>query len=63
MAEAIKEELDIEEFEIKENIFSIKEEILPSCTVENTCTEDTEIKGKFNIIFSFLSFGGRKKLF
>ena len=50
MAEAIKEELDIEEFEIKENIFSIKEENLPSCTVEDTCTEYTEIKGN---IFQF----------
>ena len=50
MAEVIKEELDIEEFEIKENIFSIKEENLPSCTVEDTCTEDTEIKGN---IFQF----------
>ena len=50
MAEVIKEELYIEEFEIKENIISNKEEILPSCTVEDACTEDTEIKGKFNIL-------------
>ena len=58
MAEIIKEELNIEEFEIKEEIVSIKEEFLPSSTVENTCTfilhkddikmEDTEIQGKPN---------------
>ena len=38
MAEAIKEELNIEEFEIKEEIVSIKEEILPFSTVEDTFT-------------------------
>ena len=38
MAEIIKEELNIEEFEIKEEIVSFKKEILPSSTVEDTCT-------------------------
>ena len=46
MAETQKEKLDFEEFEIKEEIVSSKEEILPSSTVENTCSVDTEIKGK-----------------
>ena len=45
MAEIIKEELDLEEFKIKEEIVSIKEEILPSSTVEDTQTEDTDFKG------------------
>ena len=55
MAESTKEELDMEEIDIKEEI-SIQEEILLSSTVEDTCTvylqeEDlgmdaTEIKGK-----------------
>ena len=53
MAEANKEE-----FEIKEEKVSIKEEIHPSSTVEETCTvnlnkdevkmEYTETQGKFN---------------
>ena len=47
MAEIIKEELNTDEFEIKEEIVSIKEEILPSSTIQNTCTENTKIKGKF----------------
>ena len=38
MAEIIKEELNIEEFEIKEEIVSFKEEILPSSTLEATFT-------------------------
>ena len=38
MAEIIKEELNIEEFEIKEEIVSNKEEILPSSTVVDACT-------------------------
>jgi hypothetical protein len=38
MAEMSKEELNIEEFKIKEEIVSFKEEILPSSTVEDTCT-------------------------
>ena len=56
MAEMSKEELNIEEFEIKEEIVSFKEEILPSSTVEDTCTvninkdvikmENTGIQGK-----------------
>ena len=46
MAEIIKEELNVDEFVIKEEIVSIKEEILPSSTEEDTCTEDTELKGK-----------------
>ena len=49
MAEIKREEIELEEFEIKEEIFSIKEELLPSSTVEDSCTENTEIKGKFNI--------------
>ena len=44
MEEAQKEELI--EFEIKEEIVSIKEEILPSSTVEDTCPVDTDMKGK-----------------
>ena len=44
MEEAQKEELI--EFEIKEEIVSIKEEILPSSTVEDTCFVDTDRKGK-----------------
>ena len=56
MAEIIKEELDLEEFEIKEEIVFIREDILPSSIVEDTCTfnilkddikmEYTEIQGK-----------------
>ena len=38
MAEIIKEELDLEEFEIKEEIVSIEEKILLSSTEEDTCT-------------------------
>ena len=38
MAKFIKEELNIEEFEIKEEIVSFQEEILPSSTVEDTFT-------------------------
>ena len=53
MVETKKEELDFAEFEIKEEIVSIKDEILPSRTVEDTCTEDTEIKGKGNKHKSF----------
>ena len=45
MIETRKEELDLEEFEVKEEIVSIKEEICPSPTVEETCTEKTVIKG------------------
>ena len=55
MAESLKEEPDIKEIDKKGEI-SIQEEILPSFTVEDTCTvylqeEDvgmdaTEIKGK-----------------
>ena len=41
MAGTQTEELDLEEFEIKEEIVSSKEEILPSSTVENTCSVDT----------------------
>ena len=46
MAETQKEELDLEEFEIKEKIVSIKEEILSSSTVEDTCSVNTDMKGK-----------------
>ena len=55
MAEIFKEEFNIEEFEIKEEILSIKEEILPSSSVEDTSTvnlnkddikmENTEMQG------------------
>ena len=38
MAEILKEELNIEEFEIKEELVSIKEEILPFSTIQDTCT-------------------------
>ena len=38
MVEIIKEELDVEEFQIKEEIVFIKEEILPSSSVEDSCT-------------------------
>ena len=50
MAEAVTEELDIEEFKIKEEIVSIKEKNLPSCIVEETCTENADIKGEFDIL-------------
>ena len=46
MADTQKGELDLEEFEIKEEIVSIKEEILPTSTVEDTCSVDTDMKGK-----------------
>ena len=46
MAETQTEELDLEEFEIKEEIVSSKEEILPSFTVKDTCSVDTDTKGK-----------------
>ena len=52
MAETQIGELDLEEFEIKEETVSIKEEILPSSTVEDTCSVDTEIKGKLKKIES-----------
>ena len=44
MAETQKEELDLEE--IKEEIVSIKEEILLSSTVEETFSVDKDMKGK-----------------
>ena len=40
MAETKREEIELEEFEMKEEIFTIKEEILPSYTVEDSCTEN-----------------------
>ena len=56
MAEILKEELNIEEFEIQEEIVSIKEEILPFSTIQDTCTvnlnkddikmENTGVQGK-----------------
>ena len=58
MVEIIKEELNLEEFEIKEEIVSIKEEILLSSSVEDTFTvnlrkddikmENTWIEGNLN---------------
>ena len=38
MAEAIKEEINLEEFEMKEETVFKEEESPPSSTVENTCT-------------------------
>jgi len=38
MAEIIKEDLNIEDFETKEELISFKEPILPSSTVEDTYT-------------------------
>ena len=56
MAEITQKELNIEEFEIEEEIVFIKEEILPSFTVEAKCTvnlhnddikmENTGIQGR-----------------
>ena len=55
MTKIIKEELNNEEFDIKEEIVSNKKLILPSSTVENTCIlkddvkmENTGIQGKIN---------------
>jgi len=63
MAEIIKEELNIEEFEIKEEIVSTKEEILTSSTVEDTCTvninkdyvkvENADIPGKLHVCHNY----------
>jgi len=61
MAETTMEELNIEEFEIKEETVSFKEEILPSSTLEFTVNlhkddiniENTGIQGKINN-FTFL---------
>ena len=62
MAKYIKEELNIKEFEIKEEIVSFQEEILPSSTVEDTCTVNLHkddmkmvnegIQGKFNNFYN-----------
>ena len=63
MTEIIKEKINIEEFEIKEEIVSFQEEILPSSTVEDTCPvnlhkddikiENTGIQGEHNnLVFS-----------
>ena len=46
MADTQKEDLDLVEFEIKEEKVFIKEEILPSSTVQDTCSVDTDMKGK-----------------
>ena len=46
MAEIIKEEIDIEEFEIKEEIVSIMDKNFLSSTVEDTCSVDADMKGK-----------------
>ena len=58
MAETIKNELNIEQFEIKEEVVSIQEEILPSSTVKDTCTvnlnkdyikmDNADIQGKLH---------------
>ena len=62
MAEIVKEELNIEEFEIKEEIISFKEEILPSSSVEAKFTvnlhkddikmEIKGIQGKLNNFYN-----------
>ena len=49
MAETQKEELDLEEFEIKGEIVSIKDKIQPSSTAVDTSYVDTDIKGKLEI--------------
>ena len=38
MTETIKEEINLEELEMKEETLFKEEDILPSSTVENTCT-------------------------
>jgi len=48
MAESIKEELNIEEFEIKEHIASSRKK--SSSTVENTCTVNQYIDGNYRNI-------------
>ena len=60
MAEIVKEELNIEQFEIKEETVSFKEEILPSSSVEaiftvNLHNEDIkmEIKGIQGKLFNY----------
>ena len=61
MAETTMEELNTEDFEIKEEIVSFKEEILPSSTLEFTVNlhkddikiENIGIQGKINN-FTFL---------
>ena len=71
MAEIIKEELNIEEFEIKEEVVSFKEEILLFSTVEDTCKDDikkenTGIQGEldnfYNILLENLSKKSKKLL-
>ena len=62
MAETIEEKLNLEEFEIKEEIISFKEEILPSSTVEAKFTvnlhkddikmEIKGIEGKLNSFYN-----------
>ena len=57
MAEIIKEELNIEEFEIKEEVVSFKEEILLSSTIEDTCKDDIKkekkgIQGELNKFYN-----------
>ena len=48
MAGTFKDELRIEEFEIKEETTSTKREILPSSSIENIKMENTEIQGILN---------------
>ena len=60
------QEIKLEDFEIKEETVSIKEEILPVSTVEDTCTvyvqgedmkmESTEMKSKKRTEYSPQSF-------
>jgi len=66
MAEIIKEDLNIEDFETKEELISFKEPILPSSTVEDTYTvnlhkdgikmENTEIQGKLDHFTDLIQF-------
>ena len=52
MAEAIKEEINLEEFEMKEETVFKEEESPPSSTVENTCTVYVQGEG-IKDIFSY----------
>jgi len=52
MAEAIKEEINLEEFEMKEETVFKEEKSPPSSTVENTCTIYVQGEG-IKDIFSY----------
>ena len=64
MAETQKVKLDLEEFDIKDEKVSIKEEILPfSTAVEDTSDVDTDIKGKLEINWKLYIFLQTMKCF